>query len=424
MKRGTPNKKRVLMVAPTPFFADRGCHVRILGETRGLMAAGHEVLICTYGLGADVPGIATTRTVRLPWYRKLAPGPSMHKLYIDLLLLWKVLWVCRRFRPDVIHAHLHEGIVVGKVASSLFAIPLIADLQGSLTGELLDHKFIPRTSWLLRSMYRIERRIDYMPEQLVVSSTRTRQLCMEEFGCASDRITTLIDGVDLDVFSPRESDPALRAALGIRPHEQIVAYIGVLAEYQGVDLLLEAIPAVVDRCPNTRFLIMGYPNEDHYRKKARTLGVERWTCFTGRMPYDESPRYLSLADVAVSPKVSDTEANGKLFTYMAMGIPSVVFDTSVNREILGDLGVYARMKDPRDLARALTSVLEDPAHARALGEQSRQKAVRDYSWLAVGRRLSELYDSHWEHGSRRTSDARRRSEPAQRSNELDAVPRP
>lgn len=392
MTAGATQSKRILIVAPTPFFADRGCHVRILGEARGLIAAGHEVLICTYGLGSDIPGIPTERTVRIPWYRKLSPGPSVHKLYIDLLLLWKVLWACRRFQPDIIHAHLHEGIVVGKIASTLFGTLLVADLQGSLTAELLDHKFIPTAALPLRIMYWVENKINQMPHQLVVSSTHTRQLCIDRFGCPPDQITTLIDGVDLDIFSPQGDDLALRASLGIRPDEKVVAFIGVLTEYQGIDLLLEAIPAVVEQCPNTRFLIMGYPNEDHYRRRAKELGVEQWTCFTGKMPYDESPHYLSLADVAVSPKISDTEANGKLFTYMAMGIPSVVFDNPVNREILGDLGVYARRKDPQDLARALISVLQDPIRAQHLGAQSRQKAASDYSWLAVGKRLAELYE--------------------------------
>src|SRR4030095_11361156 len=69
---------RILMVAPTPFFADRGCHVRILGEAQALIELGNEVKICTYPLGRDVPGIPTERTLPVPWYRKLSAGPSVH----------------------------------------------------------------------------------------------------------------------------------------------------------------------------------------------------------------------------------------------------------------------------------------------------------------------------------------------------------
>jgi glycosyltransferase involved in cell wall biosynthesis len=381
---------RILMVAPTPFFADRGCHVRILGEAQALIELGNEVKICTYPLGRDVPGIPTERTLPVPWYKKLSAGPSVHKLYIDLLLLFKVLAVTRRFRPHVIHAHLHEGIVIGKIASTLFRVPLVADLQGSLTSELLDHKFIPGTSWLVKSMRRIERMINLMPRHLVVSSTRTARTCSEDFTIPPARISSIMDGVDLGVFSPRPRNAELSAKLGFQPDDRIVAFIGVLTEYQGVDLLLEAIPAVVKKIPRAKFLIIGYP-EEQYQKKAEALGVAPWTCFTGRIPYADAPDYLSLAEVAVSPKFSTTEANLKLFTYMAMGLPTVVFDNEVNREILDDLGIYASSVDAPALASTLVRALERRDDTQELGRRARTKATADYSWLTVGERLQTIY---------------------------------
>ena len=174
---------------------------------------------------------------------------------------------------------------------------------------------------------------------------------------------------------------------------QVVIYIGLLTEYQGIDLLLEAVPLVIRESPGVKFLIVGYPNEDLYREKARALGVEKWVHFTGKIPHQELPRYLSLADVAVSPKISTTEANLKLFSYLAMGLPTVVFDNPVNREILGNLGIYATTGDATSLAQALVGILQDQSRARELGAQGRQKAKSDYSWLVVGKRLKSIYDS-------------------------------
>jgi glycosyltransferase involved in cell wall biosynthesis len=174
-------------------------------------------------------------------------------------------------------------------------------------------------------------------------------------------------------------------------HNKVVIFVGVLTEYQGIDLLLDAIPQVVHRIPDVRFVIVGYPNEQQYRKKAQALRVDQWTHFTGKISYEEVPRYLSLADVAVSPKISTSEANLKLFTYMAMGLPTVVFDTPVNREILGDVGVYAKMGDVDSLAESLIGILDDHDWAQELGARSRQKAALEYSWLRVGRRLGDIY---------------------------------
>jgi glycosyltransferase involved in cell wall biosynthesis len=211
--------RRILMIAPTPFFADRGCHVRILEEARALINLGHRLIVCTYFLGRDVDGIPTERTLTIPWYNKLSPGPSWHKCYIDLLLLWKVLRACRKFRPDIIHAHLHEGTVIGKIASQLFHIPLVADLQGSLTDELLAHKFIPNVTWVVRLMHWIEKKINQMPTHVIASSTQTVQSCIHMHGIPVDRVSPVMDGVDLEVFSPRERDLTLEASLGIRRNE-------------------------------------------------------------------------------------------------------------------------------------------------------------------------------------------------------------
>jgi glycosyltransferase involved in cell wall biosynthesis len=187
--------------------------------------------------------------------------------------------------------------------------------------------------------------------------------------------------------------------------QSIIIFVGVLTEYQGVDLLIEAVPYVVQAVPESKFLIVGYPNEEHYRQKARDLGVQSSVHFTGKVSYEDVPRYLSLADIAVSPKLSSTEANLKLFTYMAMGLPTVVFDNPINREILGDVGVYAKMASSMALAEALITVLKDKEWAKQIGLLSWQKAADEYSWSLVGKRLGEIYNglSNGRNGSSKES---------------------
>ena len=389
-EKGKTNK-RILMVAPTPFFADRGCHVRILGEAKALQDLGHQVIICTYHLGTDVEGLKTVRTWTVPWYKKLSAGPSIHKFYIDLFLLWKVLHTCWRFRPDVIHAHLHEGIVIGKIASLLYRCPLVADLQGSLTGELLEHEFIPQWNWLTGLMKWTEKKINQMPSRLIASSTRMAQLVTDNFGFEKQIITTIRDGVNLEIFYPTPVDVPLKAELGISPADKVVVFMGVLTEYQGIDLLLEAICQVVRKGPKTKFLIIGYP-EEAYQQKANALGIEAHTIFTGKVPYADTPKYLALGDIATSPKISATEANLKLFTYMAMRLPTVVFESPVNREILGNLGAYADYGEVESLAQTLMDILQDDQRAKELGDASYRKALADYSWDSVGRKLEDLYE--------------------------------
>src|ERR1700756_657924 len=134
-------------------------------------------------------------------------------------------------------------------------------------------------------------------------------------------------------------------------NKKIVVYLGLLTEYQGVDLLLKVIKSIVEKRDDVHFLIMGYPNVEKYKKISEDLNISQYITFTGRVSYWEIYNYLALGTIAVSPKFLESggEGNIKVYNYIAAGLPSVVFDYMVNREILGDLGIYARPKDPISL---------------------------------------------------------------------------
>ena len=127
---------KVLMIAPTPFFADRGCHMQIYEEIKAIKKLNCDVVLCTYHLGRDVSGVEIYRSLKIPWYTKLSAGPSFHKIYIDILLFLTSLKVAFKFKPDLIHGHLHEGAAIGWLIKLLIRKPLLFDLQDSLSKEL------------------------------------------------------------------------------------------------------------------------------------------------------------------------------------------------------------------------------------------------------------------------------------------------
>jgi glycosyltransferase involved in cell wall biosynthesis len=386
---------RVLVIAPTPFFSDRGCHVRILEEIRAAERDRYQCTVCTYHLGKDVEGVPINRSLNVPWYRKLSAGPSIHKFYIDLLLLWTCLFTAWRIRPDIIHGHLHEGIVIGKVVSVLCRLPLIGDLQGSLVGELVQHNFFKSRSLLCRLFAAIERWIIGWPDHLILNSDR-----VTEGICSHEKLpvpaTILEDGVDERVFTPRERGETLREKLGLNSHlpsdHKVVGFLGLLNEYQGVDTMLETARRVVDQFPNVHFLIMGYPNVEKYRAVADGLGLSKYTSFPGRIPYQQARDYLAACDIAFSAKQNVTEANGKLLNYMAVGLPTVATDTKANKELLGDrAALYGRVDDAGSLAEAVLELLQDEAKAKAMGAAARHRAIDKFSWSVCGRKLEKLY---------------------------------
>jgi glycosyltransferase involved in cell wall biosynthesis len=398
-KDSSRRPRRILMIAPTSFFSDYGCSVRILEEARALQKLGHRVTVCTYRNGQDVTALQIRRTPTIPFREHYEVGSSLHKVAFDLLLFWTVLIAAIRQRPDVIHAHMHEGALIGLLVGGLLRIPMVFDFQGSMTSEMLDHKFLKRGSAFYRPLRWLEQRIDHLSSAILTSSENAQRLLTTEFGCRPERVQTLADCVNGNSFYPVDEGerPALaerRASLGIPPGRRVVVYLGLLADYQGTDALLQAAIRVLQHRDDVHFLIMGFPAVDYYQYMAAQLGLAERTTFTGKVPYHQARDFLALGDVAVAPKLSATEGSGKILNYMAMGLPTVAFDTPVSREYLGNEGIYATPGDPLSLADGVLRALSETAEDRQVkGERLRQMALAGFSWDRVAERILQAYAS-------------------------------
>lgn len=383
---------RVLAVAPTPFFVDRGGHVQIYEQARALQSLGCTVEICTYHIGRDMPGLSIHRIRKVPWYQKTDAGPAWGKLYLLVLLFFLSWREVRSFKPDVIHGHGWDGCWIAFALRVLTGTPFVFDMQGSFTGEIVAHGYAKTESAFFRLLRWIERRtLNLGP--VVTQSEQMVNDAIRDFGVNPARIYHTFDGVDTGDLQPSTDSGTLRSELGIPDGKKVVVFLGLLKVYQGVDSLLEAIRVLVREKNYTgaHFLIMGFPDEDKYAAKARELGIGEYTSFPGKIDYKRRKYYYALGSLAVAPKLSPTEGDGKIYDYLAMGLPIVAYDRPASKEILGDLAFFAVLGDARSLADALYLGLTDEAKAAQLGRQGRAMVVDRYSWTAVGKRLMAAY---------------------------------
>ncbi|MBN1640438.1 MAG: glycosyltransferase family 4 protein [Anaerolineae bacterium] len=397
MTRSAPTAPRykVLMLAPTMFFADYGAHVRILEEATSLRDLGHRLTIAAYPNGRDIAGLDVQRCWGVPFNYRVIVGSSRHKFYLDAMLAIKSLQVMVKTAPDVIHAHLHEGALIGAVLGKLWRVPVVFDFQGSLVGEMVDHRFLPPDGALHRTFRWLEERIDQFPDAVITSSQNAAHLLRTEFGRTKGHLYTIADCTNPDVFHPgvisAQERVALRARFGIPPEAKVVVYLGILQDYQGIPHLIRAARQVIARCPDTYFLILGFPVQARYVALIDELGIGDRVRMPGMVPYGEAPKHLAIGDIAAAPKLSETEGAGKLLNYMSIGLPVVAFDTPVSREYLGDLGLCAPAGNVDGLAAAILSLLSDPAGARERGRLLRERVIERYTWAQIGERITEVY---------------------------------
>jgi glycosyltransferase involved in cell wall biosynthesis len=311
------------------------------------------------------------------------------------------LRAARRFKPDIIHGHLHEGALMGWLTGKLFGKPLVFDFQGSLTGEMVDHHFLNPRGILYKPMRALEQWIDHRPAYIFTSAAYQTEMLVQEYRVPAKNIIHIPDAVNPEWFRPwsdRERKEftvdkfRLKSeTLGIRPGRPVVVYLGLLADYQGVDHLLQAAQKILARGKDVHFLLMGYPGTARYYQRAYEMGIADRVLFPGRIPYQDIARWLSVGNIAVAPKLSRTEGNGKILNYMASGLPVVAFDNPVARDYLGEDGVYAPPGDSDALARGIESLLADREAAQALGKKLRARALEKFSWDTSARKIEAAY---------------------------------
>ncbi len=391
-----PRKLHILVVAPTPFFSDRGTHIRILEEALALEQLGHTVTIATYHIGKNIPSFLGSqidvRRIRrlLFWYKKLEAGPDWQKIILDLLLIKKTLFLARTKRPDIIHGHLHEGVLIGWIVQKVLFwrdIKLVADFHGSLVKEMLSHRYLGQG--VLKRIFRwIEERIDNLGDAAVTSSwENTEEVRRIRKGKSTE---TLLDGVRLEMFQSLPERGVLRDRYGIPKDKIVVMYTGALIPNKGITFLLDAIPLLAERNSQVHFVIAGFPVDKIASYLSTDIFRTRVT-IVSPLSYFVLPEVLASADIGVDPKEEAVkQASGKLLQYMGAGLPIVCFDTKNNREYLGEGGVYAQSISAIGLADAIHSLLNDALSLKKQGKINRERA-ENFTWKESARLLEALY---------------------------------
>ncbi|HBB37169.1 MAG: glycosyl transferase group 1 [Candidatus Moranbacteria bacterium GW2011_GWC1_45_18] len=361
---------KILTIAATPFFSDRGAHMRILNEAKYLKKLGAEVRLCAYHIGENVPGLDIERIKGPNSYKKTSPGFSWGKIWLD----WKLLFLVRReiktFQPDAIHAHLWEGLAIGYLAKKLAfcgKIPIVFDLQGNIDEEFQSYS---RKKSIARKFFVwFSKRVINWADKIVVSSENVKLH-------RSGLIATIVrDGIDLDLFqnlqdlSKVESDKIdkIKKWAG---DSKLLVYIGGLSDNKGVGELLEVFGKLgFEKFPdeksgkekaelweknNWKLLLGGFgSDEEKYKKYITEKKLEKSVYFAGKIPYFSLARYLALADAGIDPKSGSTESSGKIANLMAAGLPIICFGTKFNRARLGEKGIY--LKNMNELAEKMNT---------------------------------------------------------------------
>ena len=344
----------------------------------------------------EVAGLAYFRTNVRPTLMRRAPVLDNAMVVRDTRRRIEELWP--RLRPDIIHAHSPclNGLAALPVARK-HGVPLVYEMRASWEDAAVDHGSTRHGS--LR--YRLSRQLE---TSVVRRADAVVAICeglaseVAARGVPRDRITIVRNAVNIADFALIDRpDAALQQQLGLGAGP-ILGFIGSLYGYEGISVLIEALPLMVREHPGMRLLLVGGgPAEQELRKAAANAGVSDRVHFLGRVPHGEVSRYYSVMDVLVYPRKSTrlTELVTPLKPLEAMSLGKFFIASNVggHRELIPEFlrGNLFAADDPQDLARVALRAIATRAEWPALLARARSHVSSQCTWNLSAARYRDVY---------------------------------
>jgi glycosyltransferase involved in cell wall biosynthesis len=382
--------KKILFLAPQPFFQWRGTPIRVGFDVQALAELGYEVDLLTLPIGAEkpIPGVRIFRVANPFRVENIPIGPSPHKAVFDVLIFFKALSLARRHHYSVIHA-VEETAVIAWLISVFSGAKVIYEKHS----DPASHKDRPLKNLVL-SLYRHLENFAIRRADAVIATgpglaeQSRRVCCRATIHQISDIASSLV-----------ESDPDrtrdVSARLKRNPGGMVVLYVGSFAVYQGIGLMFQSIVEVIRRQPAHRFVtIGGSVAEIAARKKwLAQQGIEDGVTFVGSVSPDALPDYLAAADILLSPRSSGVNSPLKLLDYLKTGRAIVATDSTANRQILDESCAVLTAPTPEAFASGIVSLAGDESARTRLGTCGRRLFDELYNFAEFKRRLKICYDA-------------------------------
>ena len=324
--------------------------------------------------------------------------PGLAEIEMMGEITYRIEQVVKRIRPHILHAHspVLNAIPALRVGRRL-GIPVVYEVRAFWEDAAVDHGTSSEgglryrmtrglESWALRRVDAITTICEGLRADIV-----TRRI-------PAAKVTVIPNAVDIEDFSVGGApDPELKQRLGL-DGGVVLGFIGSFYAYEGLAVLLRAMPLLIAQNPAVRALLVGGgPQDAQLKALAVQLGIADKVVFTGRVPHQDVPRYYDLIDVLIYPRLSMrlTELVTPLKPLEAMAQGRLVAASNVggHRELIrdGETGVLFAPGDPSALSVAVTKLLKSPQRWPQIKASARRFVESERTWPLSVARYAEVY---------------------------------
>ena len=298
-----------------------------------------------------------------------------------------------RFRKnefDVVLTDNIEAAITAVMVKRIFNIPFVFEFIDDycLIASYSERWFKKQRVFLLHCFERI---IPRLADLVIVKGEDTKQFCLE-IGITERKLKVISNGVDLGLFRFDNKDETIRDRLHLMD-TKIVLFRGKINRYYRIDVILRAIPIVLDKWPNTKFIFVGDgDNVQKLKRLANRLEIENSVIFTGFLPQEQLPNYINMADVCLCSLPDSTALS--LLEYAACGKPVIMprggtIKIGTSHELARRDCVLLVEHSPEGFARGIRSLLENMTAAQEMGRKAMEITVLSYGWREISKKYEE-----------------------------------
>jgi glycosyltransferase involved in cell wall biosynthesis len=382
-------RRRVLVVTPQPFYQDRGSPIALHAVLSALSERGYAVDLLSFpcGRSLEIPGVRHFRTANPLGFHTIPIGFSLKKLFLDVLLL-RLLYTRLRQEPYQCVYAVEEAAFGAVVLCRRSGIRVIYDMESSLPEQLAQH-----TAFRSRPVQALCRHLERWLLRNVQSVTCSAGLAAH--------VSAVAPGTPIHEWHFPSTPPAvspedvtaLRDALRLPVGARVVLYSGTFAPYQGVQVLVDAIPRVVADVPQAVFILVGSTPEEQavWAQRLSGLAIERHIRLLPRQSRARMEGFLAVAEVLVSPRAYGANLPLKIFDYLATGKPIVASDIPAHRAVLDATRAVLVPLSAAAFARAITHLLTHPEDAARLSVAAHAYANERLRWSTFVETVDVIY---------------------------------
>ena len=232
--------------------------------------------------------------------------------------------------------------------------------------------------------------------KVIVVSNVLKETFTEYFNLEPSKLVVIPPGVDPELFRPNIDCSQLREKYGITEDMPVVMCVARIAPYKNQLALVQAIPQVIEKHRNARFMFVGPVSSSRYysqiQELVRSYSFEKHVIFTGSVINTELPKYYALADIFVLPSIAEG-LPGVLLEAMSCGKASIASSIPQNREVakMGDEVIFVDPFNIEAIAEAINNLLSNPELRKRLGQDARRTVLQYFDWKVVAAQIVEVY---------------------------------